>query len=108
MFDPALLAEYRRCWNDPEMIRGSCEDYRAALTIDYEHDRADLHRTVDCPTLALWGERGLMACRYDIAAAWHARCTDLATASVDGGHFFVDEQPARTAELLSNFLHCQE
>nr|AIU93496.1 hypothetical protein LRS1606.62 [Rhodococcus sp. NS1] len=108
MFDPALFAEYRRCWNDPEMIRGSCEDYRAALTIDYAHDSADLQHTISCPTLAAWGTRGLMARRFDIAATWRPRCTELETAAVDGGHFFPDEQPAQTTELLSTFLDRHE
>ncbi|MBV6760303.1 alpha/beta fold hydrolase [Rhodococcus opacus] len=109
MFGPAQLAEYRRCWNNPEMIRASCEDYRAALTIDCELDAVDLHRRVTCPTLAMWGARGFMARRYDIASTWQRWCTEIETAVVDGGHFFVDEQPTRTAELLGDYLdRCEE
>jgi haloacetate dehalogenase len=102
--EPALLAEYRRCWRDPEMIRASCADYRAAMSVDLAHDRADAGSTVGCPTLALWGARGLMAQLYDLAALWAARCVDLRCATVDGGHFFVDEEPEQTARCLGDFL----
>ena len=39
-FHPDALADYLACARNPEMIRGMCEDYRAAATIDLEHDRA--------------------------------------------------------------------
>ena len=41
IFDPAAMAEYKRCFSDPATIHASCEDYRAAITIDLEHDEAD-------------------------------------------------------------------
>ena len=40
-FDPEAVAEYVRCFSTPEAIHASCEDYRAAATIDLAHDRAD-------------------------------------------------------------------
>ncbi len=102
---PALqLAEYRRCWTDPDMIRASCDDYRAATTIDIEHDAADLHRTIGCPTFAVWGSRGLIAGRYDIDHVWAPRSSKLETTLIDGGHFFVDQNPRGTTELLASFL----
>ena len=39
-FDERALNEYVRCFT-PKTIHGSCEDYRAAATIDLEHDEAD-------------------------------------------------------------------
>lgn len=103
-FDPELLSEYRRCWSDPGMVHSSCEDYRAAITIDSVHDRADQDHKLTCPTLALSGARGLMARNFDIADAWRQRCVNLKSATIDGGHFFVDERPAETADVLSRFL----
>ena len=35
------MQEYVRCFSDPAAIEASCEDYRAAATIDLEHDDAD-------------------------------------------------------------------
>jgi haloacetate dehalogenase len=102
--DQRLVDEYRRCWRNPDAIRASCEDYRSAMTADLEHERADRTRTVTCPVLALWGAAGKMAQLYDLEGLWRARCPDLRCASLPGGHFFVDQLPAETAELLVGFL----
>jgi haloacetate dehalogenase len=102
--DPALLAEYRRCWRDPAMIHGSCGDYRAAATIDLEHDEADIDRRVTCPTLALWGSEGFMHQCFDMAAQWGRRCSNLRAETLPGAHFFVDQLPKETAAVVADFL----
>ena len=101
---PALLEEYRRCWRDPAMIHGSCCDYRAAATVDLEHDEADTGRVVECPTLALWGSEGFMHEYFDMAALWRKRCANLRTETLPGAHFFVDQFPKETAAILTDFL----
>jgi haloacetate dehalogenase len=103
-FDPQMLGEYRRCWRNAQMIHGSSSDYRAAASIDLEHDEADLGEKVRCPTLALWGSQGVMHRCFDIAAAWRKRCVDVTPATVPGGHFFVDQFPEETARILAEFL----
>jgi haloacetate dehalogenase len=103
-FDPEMLAEYRRCWRDGGMIHGSCSDYRAGATIDLDHDGADLDNKVHCPTLVVWGSAGVIQKYFDIAAAWRARCTAVSTATLPGGHFFIDQFPDETALILDQFL----
>jgi haloacetate dehalogenase len=103
-FDPEMLADYRRCWNDPAMIHGSTSDYRAAATIDLEHDSADIDKKVQCPTLVIWGSAGLMHKYFDLAAEWKKRCANVRPASLPGGHFFVDQFPAETAKILEEFI----
>ena len=103
-FNQAELAEYRRCWRDPAMIHGSCADYRAAATIDLEHDNADMTLKVKCPALAFWGSSGVMNKLFDMEAEWRKRCTNLHVATLPGGHFFPDQLPAETAAKLSAFL----
>ncbi len=103
-FDAEMLADYRRCWRDPATIHGSCSDYRAAATVDLEHDRADLGRRVACPTLALWGAQGVVQRHFDMAAEWGKRCAELRCATLPGGHFFVDRFPAETARMVEDFL----
>jgi haloacetate dehalogenase len=104
-FDRKLLAEYRRCWRDPAMIHGSCADYRAAATVDLEHDAADLGRKVVCPTPVLYGAAGAMAGCFDIPAEWDKRCAEVRrAASLPGGHFFVDQFPEATADILFEVL----
>lgn len=77
---------------------------RAAASIDLEHDRADLDRKVACPALVLYGAAGTMARRFDIPAEWGKRCADVRAASLPGGHFFVDQFPQETADILAKFL----
>jgi len=103
-FDEEMLAEYRRAWRDPGMIHGSCSDYRAAASIDIEHDAADIGRKIACPTFVFYGSTGQMARLFDIPAEWRKRCANVTEASLPGGHFFVDQFPQRTAETLAGFL----
>jgi haloacetate dehalogenase len=87
------------------MIHGSCSDYRAAASIDLDHDAADIDRKVQCPALAFYGSQGVMAKLFDIPAEWNKRCSNLQDASLPGGHFFVDQFPGQTAEILRKFLN---
>ena len=53
----AALDEYIRCYT-LKTITGSCRDFRASPTSDFEMDAADLDRQIAMPTLILWGARG--------------------------------------------------
>lgn len=103
-FDSAKLAEYRRCWRNRDMIHGSCADYRAAASIDLEHDAADLGVKVGCPALVFWGANGLMGKLFDMKAEWDKRLADVSTATLPSGHFFPDQHPVETADTLLAFL----
>ena len=46
MFEDEAVAEYVRCFSKPESIHASCEDYRAAATIDLAHDEEDMHKRI--------------------------------------------------------------
>lgn len=103
-FDQEMLTDYRRCWRDPAMIHGSCSDYRAAASIDLEHDAADIARRVECPTLVFHGSTGQMAQLFDIPAEWRKRFRNPQDASLPGGHFFVDQFTDEVARTLGDFL----
>jgi haloacetate dehalogenase len=103
-FDPDMLAEYRRAWRNPEMIHGSCSDYRAAGSVDLVHDTVDLERRVECPALVFYGSKGVMARLFDLPAEWRTRLKDMTDASLPGGHFFVDQFPHESARMLEDFL----
>src|SRR5438874_3891810 len=53
----AALDEYIRCYT-LKTITGSCRDFRASPTADYEIDNADKDKQIAMPTLILWGARG--------------------------------------------------
>jgi len=103
-FDPQALEAYRAAWRKPDVIRGMCADYRAALAHDFDLDAADLGRRVTCPSLVMFGADGAMAKAYDVPATWADRLSDMRAAAVPGGHFFIDQHPEETATALIAFL----
>ena len=102
VFDPAALAEYRRCFD----VAASCADYRAGASLDSAHDAADLAagRRITCPVLLLWGERGVVGRAYDPLTVWRDYADDLRGHAVPGGHFLPEEAPEETLAALRNFL----
>lgn len=103
-FDPRALDAYRHAWRDPVTVHTMCNDYRAAIEVDFHHDTADLERRVTCPALILYGSAGPMAATYDVAATWADRLTRYRAAAIPGGHFFPDHAPRETANALCDFL----
>jgi haloacetate dehalogenase len=100
----AAFAEYLRCYRNTDAIHASCEDYRAAASIDLEHDEADIDRKVECPLLALWGEHAPMHRLYDVAATWRERAVNVTGKSLPGTHYFVEEIPEVIAAELKAFF----
>lgn len=103
-FTREALAEYKRCLRDPETIHATCEDYRAAATIDLEHDRADRARKVAVPLLVLWGQLGVMERCYDVLDLWSQRAETVSGWALPCGHFLAEEAPEETLEALLGFL----
>ncbi|MCS6881773.1 MAG: alpha/beta hydrolase [Oscillochloridaceae bacterium] len=104
-FTEAALAEYLRCFRDPATIHATCEDYRAAASIDLVHDAADLQRRLACPLLVLWGVNGFVGKKYDVLGIWRERATDVRGRGLPCGHYLAEEAPEETcAELRGFFL----
>ena len=90
-FDPRAFAEYERCFT-PEMIHASCEDYRAAASIDLEHDRADESARIACPVRVLWGESGVVNRLFKPIDDWQAKCAQPVTGrTTPSGHYIPEE-----------------
>ena len=104
VFAPEAIAEYERCFRDPETIHASCEDYRAGATIDLTHDEEDLDRKVECPLLALWGASGALEKLYDVLEVWRKHARDVRGRPMETGHFLPEERPQETTEELVSFL----
>jgi haloacetate dehalogenase len=101
---PEAFAEYLRCFRDPATIHATCEDYRAAASIDLAHDDADIDRKITCPVLALWAEKGAMHKTYDVVATWRERAANVSGTALPGGHFLPEEAPEETFAELTAFL----
>src|SRR3954464_4114815 len=55
-FPPEVRAAYVEALRDADHAHAICEEYRAAATIDREHDKSDRARgcRIVCPLLAMW------------------------------------------------------
>ena len=104
-FAPEAWAEYERC-RTPEMIHASCEDYRAAASIDLVHDRADREagRKVRCALLALWGEHGVIEACFEPMDEWRRVAEDVRGRALPAGHYLAEEIPEVVVEELEQFL----
>jgi haloacetate dehalogenase len=101
-----VLVEYRRAFRDPATIAATCADYRAAATIDLEHDRADRDagRRVTAPVLALWGRASYVGRHFDPPAVWASYATDVSGVAVAADHYIAEEAPEDTIAALRAFL----
>jgi haloacetate dehalogenase len=103
----ANLADYLRAIHDPETVHAMCEDYRAGLGIDREHDEADraAGRRIACPTLVLWALRdGLQELYGDPTRFWSPWADRLETGALDCGHHMAEELPEELAERIASFV----
>lgn len=105
-FSKEAVAEYVRCFADPAAIHASCEDYRAAGTIDLEHDRADraAGRRLEMPMHALWGAHAVVGTMFDCLADWKQVATQVTGRALPCGHFLPEEAPAETLAEIEQFL----
>jgi haloacetate dehalogenase len=100
VFDRRALAEYARCF-DPH---STCEDYRAAATIDLVHDRKDLRKKLKMPVLALWGRQGVIEALFDCLADWREVALNVRGGALACGHFIPEEKPKELLSELRRFL----
>lgn len=103
----AALADWREAVHNPEVVHGMVEDYRAALSVDHVHDRADrdARRRVACPLLVLWSLRDDLAAIYgDPLAIWRGWADDLRGEGIECGHHMAEEAPETLAAHLAAFF----
>ncbi|RUV28514.1 MULTISPECIES: alpha/beta hydrolase [unclassified Mesorhizobium] len=110
MFSAQVRDAYVEALRDPVHIHAICEEYRAAATIDREHDVADQAngRRIECPLLALWSSEGGVETWYaregGPLAIWRKWADSVEGSPVPGGHFFPEEHPHQTGAALSKFF----
>ena len=113
--DPAAFpgdvrAAYVEALRDPARVHAICEEYRAAATLDRDHDQADRKRgqRIRCPLLALWGAGGALDTWYTDEGGpfgvWRKWADDVRGQALRAGHFFPEEAPEETAEALRRFF----
>ena len=102
--DPRVVAEYRRCYRDPATRHAICEDYRAAASIDLDHDADDVDRRIEAPLLLLWGEYGTVGTLFDVMASWQSKAVDTRGRALPCGHSPQEEVPGLLLTELDAFL----
>jgi len=103
-FSRKAMAEYVRAFADPRTIHSTCEDYRAAATIDLVHDQRDKAK-LKMPVLALWGKHGVIEALFNCLPDWREVAADVRGRALACGHFIPEEKPKELlAELRRFFL----
>ena len=105
-FDPAALDAYMEAVNDPHVVHGMCEDYRAGATVDDAEDRRDQRRggRIRCPVLALWAGHDELGRWFDVLDVWRGWADDVRGRPLDCGHFMAEERPDDVARELLGFF----
>ena len=106
-FGKEALADYMRCFRDPETIHAICEDYRATFGVDLDMDTKDFAagRKISTPLLLLWGATGGVGRNHKPAQVWARYASDIRGAkALPCGHYLSEEAPEETYQELREFF----
>ncbi|SOY39925.1 Haloacetate dehalogenase [Cupriavidus taiwanensis] len=105
-FAPDAMAAYTAAMRDPARVHAMCEDYRAAATIDLEHDRADREagRRLALPLRVLWGEHGVVARCFEPLALWQEVAAEVSGKALPCGHYIPEEASEALLEEMLGFF----
>lgn len=105
-FTEETYGAYLASVSDPATMHGMCEDYRAAASIDLEHDRADraAGKKINCPLLILWGEHGVINRCFKPLDDWHRVAGNVSGHTLPCGHYVPEEVPALLIEEMKTFF----
>jgi haloacetate dehalogenase len=106
-FTPEALAAYREGMQGFEAMHAICEDYRAAATIDLEHDRASIAagQKVQCPLRVLWGAQGVVERCFKPLQEWGKVATDVSGKALECGHYIPEEAPEALLKEIRTFFN---
>ena len=105
--DAAAYDDLHAALHDPRTVHAMCEDYRAGLGIDREHDEVDRRngRRIVCPTMVIWAEGDDLPTLYgDVLAVWRDWAPEFCGHGLDSGHHMAEEVPEQLAQDLLDFF----
>ncbi len=103
-FSEEALREYLTAFADPAAIHASCEDYRAAASIDTRHDDEDGGARLSMPLQLLWAEQGVIGRCFDPLALWRQRAEQVEGESLSATHYMAEEIPEVVAAKMRDFF----
>jgi haloacetate dehalogenase len=111
VFEAEAMVEYKRAYRNPEVIRATCEDYRAGATCDDEDDAIDFNagHKIQCPLVCLWGAARAKGgpkskSPLDVWRKWAAAGVD-GEGLADSGHFIPEEAPGDVIRWAATMLN---
>ena len=90
-FSEEALAEYLNAFRDNVAIHASCEDYRAAATIDIVHNNEDGTDKLTKPLYIIWAKKGAIEKCVDVMDLWRQRAAKVTRESVDTTHYMAGD-----------------
>jgi len=99
--------EWREATRNPAVIRAMLEDYRAGLTVDAEHERADRAKgvQVEVPLLVLWSTADDLEDLYgNPLTIWNEWAREVDGQGINCGHHMAEDAPDKLAEAIAQFL----
>ena len=105
-YDPMAMTANLKANSTPNAITAMCECFRAGFHIDRLHDDEDRRneRRITCPTLVMWGEKGVVGKHFDVENVWRGWCSAARFAPMPSGHFIPEEAPATALAAIEKFL----
>lgn len=106
IFSKENWQSYIEGFQNHDSLHGMCEDYRAASTIDLEHDRLDRQagKKLSMPLRVLWGKHGLVNRCFDPLNDWREVAMDVSGRPVDSGHYIPEEIPEELTKEILEFM----
>ena len=101
----AAFDEYVRCYT-LKTITGSCRDYRATATCDFEMDTADKDKQIEMPAIVLWGARGQSPARSkEFLDVWKQFARNLEYGEgMNCGHYMAEDIPDIMYDKFTKFF----
>ena len=105
-FTPGTYAAYLSYVSDPATMHAMCEDYRAAASIDLEHDSADREagKKIACPLHVIWGEHGVVNRCFSPIIDWQLVAEDVRGRTLPCGHYIPEEMPEELLVEMREFF----
>lgn len=105
-FTDETYSAYLSYVSDPATMHAMCEDYRAAASIDLEHDRADRaeRRKIICPVNVLWGEFGVVNRCFKPLEDWRRVAENVCGRTLPCGHYIPEEVPEALLQEMLDFF----
>ncbi len=94
------------CFKKSHVIRAVCEDYRAGISVDLEHDQKNKKegQRIKCPLLVLWASNGFASDFGDPLTIWKNWAEHVKGHEVKSTHFLMEEATDEIQHAFHRFF----